>query len=108
MFSGLDCWRSEILASRCTGMLHFLIGVFSPVDFLSLSMLGILCLNLEGAAALGLVLCYKALCWSESLCFCFSDSSKVRNHQYYREVTEGRVLEPVCIAGIQILLGLLS
>lgn len=63
-FSDLDYWCCEILASSCIGPLHFLAGFFSSVDFLSMSMPRILCLNLEGAAGPGLVLCYHALCWS--------------------------------------------
>lgn len=89
-------------------MLHFLAAFFSAVDLLSMSMLGILCLNWEGAAGLGLVLCYHALCWTSCLCFCFSELSKLRNSQCHKEVKEGRVLESICIAEIHILMGLIS
>lgn len=100
--SGLDYWRSEILASFCTiGMLHFLAGFLSSVEFLSKSTCWVtLCLNLEGAAGLGLIVCYHGLCWNYSLNFCFFDLLKFRNCQYHNKVTEERVLESVCIAEI--------
>lgn len=71
-------------------------------------MLGILCLNLEGDVGLGLVLCYHSLCWNYSFHFCFTDLSELRNLQYHKQVTEGRVLESICIAEIKITVGLLS
>lgn len=43
---------------------HCIFCLVSSVDFLRMSVLGILCLNLEEAAGLALILCYHALCWS--------------------------------------------
>lgn len=80
----------------------------SSVDIHSVSMLVILYLNLEGAVGLGLVLCYHSLCWNYSVRFCFTDLSELRNLQYHKQLTKGRVLRSICIAEIKITMGLLS
>lgn len=84
--------------------------IFCPVhsvDIHNTSMLGILCLSLEGAAGLGLVLCYHSLCWNYSVHFCFTDLSELRTLQYHKQVTERRILESICIAGMKITTGVL-
>lgn len=70
-FSGLKNWALKFQPFPVLACCIFCL--VPSVDTHSVSMLVILCLNLEEAAGLGLVLYYHSLCWNYSVHFCFTD-----------------------------------